>query len=147
LVTEQFGITSLHAVVGWSMGGQQTYEWAVRHPDMVHRAAIFAATAKTPVQNQFFIDVHTETAALGPPPSRLVFYADSDDVHLGLSRHAMAFTMMSTTHRFFRDEVWASDRVRARSTSSPLGFHARPLPADGPEQPALPGGGSGARRT
>nr|BFE50803.1 hypothetical protein GCM10017745_42300 [Saccharothrix mutabilis subsp. capreolus] len=32
LVTEHFGITALHAVVGWSMGGQQAYEWAVRHP-------------------------------------------------------------------------------------------------------------------
>jgi homoserine O-acetyltransferase len=105
LVTEQFGITSLHAVVGWSMGGQQTYEWAVRHPDMVHRAAIFAATAKTPVQNQFFIDVHTELLR-SDPAFAAGFYADSDDVHLGLSRHAMAFTMMSTTHRFFRDEVW-----------------------------------------
>ncbi len=105
LVTEQFGITSLHAVVGWSMGGQQTYEWAVRHPHMVHRAAIFAATAKTPVQNKFFIDVHSELLRSDPAFAD-GFYADSDDVRLGLNRHAMAFTMMSTTYRFFRDEVW-----------------------------------------
>jgi homoserine O-acetyltransferase/O-succinyltransferase len=105
LVTEQFGITRLHAVIGWSMGGQQTYEWAVREPEMVARAAVFAATAKTPVQNQLFIDVHTELLRSDPAFAG-GFYTDSDDVHLGLKRHAMAFTMMSTTHRFFRDELW-----------------------------------------
>lgn len=105
LVTERFGITSLHAVAGWSMGGQQTYEWAVCHPEMVRRAAVFAATAKTPVQNQLFIDVHTELLTSDPAFAGGM-YADSDEVHLGLSRHAMAFAMASTTHRFFRDEVW-----------------------------------------
>jgi homoserine O-acetyltransferase len=105
LVTEQFGITSLHAVIGWSMGGQQTYEWAVRHPELVRRAGVFAATAKTPVQNQLFIDVHSELLRSDPAFDG-GSYADSDDVHLGLARHAMAFAMTSTTHRFFRDEVW-----------------------------------------
>ena len=30
LVTKKFGITSLVAVVGWSMGAGQTFQWAVR---------------------------------------------------------------------------------------------------------------------
>jgi homoserine O-acetyltransferase len=34
-------------VLGWSMGAEQTYEWAVRFPDMVKRALPFAGTAKT----------------------------------------------------------------------------------------------------
>jgi len=105
LVTERFGITSLHAVVGWSMGGQQTYEWAVRHPELVRRAAVFAATAKTPVQNQLSIDMHSELLRSDPAFAD-GFYTDSDDVHLGLSRHAMAFAVLSTSYRFFRDEVW-----------------------------------------
>jgi len=105
LLTEQFGITSLHAVLGWSMGGQQAYEWAVRHPDMVPRAGVFAATAKTPVQNRLFIDLHSELLRSDPAFAD-GFYTDSDDVRLGLSRHAMAFAAMSTTYRFFRDEVW-----------------------------------------
>jgi homoserine O-acetyltransferase/O-succinyltransferase len=32
LVTEQFGINELQLVLGWSMGAEQTYEWAVRYP-------------------------------------------------------------------------------------------------------------------
>ena len=47
LVTEHFGIEKLHAVMGWSMGAQQTYEWAVRFPDVVPRAAMFAGTARS----------------------------------------------------------------------------------------------------
>jgi homoserine O-acetyltransferase len=105
LVTEELGLTGLHAVIGWSMGGQQAYEWAVRHPDLVRRVGVFAATAKTPVQNQLFIDVHSELLRSDPAFADGA-YADSDDVHLGLARHAMAFAMASTSHRFFRDEVW-----------------------------------------
>ena len=46
LITEKFGIESLALVFGGSMGAQQTYEWAVRYPDMVKRAAVVAGTAK-----------------------------------------------------------------------------------------------------
>jgi homoserine O-acetyltransferase len=45
LLTERFGLTSLALVVGGSMGAQQTYEWAVRYPEMVKRAAAIAGTA------------------------------------------------------------------------------------------------------
>ncbi len=34
LVTERFDLKSLALVVGGSMGAQQTYQWAVRYPDM-----------------------------------------------------------------------------------------------------------------
>ncbi|WP_442975025.1 alpha/beta fold hydrolase, partial [Salmonella enterica] len=46
LLTVVFGIERLALVVGGSMGAQQTYEWAVRFPDAVKRAAPIAGTAK-----------------------------------------------------------------------------------------------------
>lgn len=39
LVTEVLGIRRLHAVMGISMGGMQTFEWITAHPEMV-RAAV-----------------------------------------------------------------------------------------------------------
>ena len=48
LVSDHFGISWLELVSGWSMGAQQTYEWAVRYPEMVERAMPLAATARTP---------------------------------------------------------------------------------------------------
>ena len=41
LLTERYGIKRLELVLGWSMGAEQTYEWAVRYPDMVKRALPF----------------------------------------------------------------------------------------------------------
>ena len=46
LLREHFGIEMLALVVGGSMGAQQTYEWAVRFPEKVLRAAPIAGTAR-----------------------------------------------------------------------------------------------------
>src|SRR5262249_283897 len=40
------GIRKLHAVMGFSMGGMQTMEWAARYPDMVARAVPVVAQAE-----------------------------------------------------------------------------------------------------
>ena len=48
LLREHFGIERLALVVGGSMGAQQTYEWAVRFPDKVARAARSPAPRATP---------------------------------------------------------------------------------------------------
>jgi homoserine O-acetyltransferase len=47
LVTEQFGLTHLHAIVGFSMGAQQAFQWAVSYPEFVDRIVPFCGTAKT----------------------------------------------------------------------------------------------------
>lgn len=48
-LVDSFGITKLHAVMGASMGGLQTYEWAATYPDMVLRAIpVIAAPEPSP---------------------------------------------------------------------------------------------------
>ena len=47
LLTRHLGIERLALVTGASMGAEQTYEWAVRYPSMVERAAPIAGTART----------------------------------------------------------------------------------------------------
>lgn len=47
LVTEKFGIQKIALVVGWSMGGIQSYQWGASYPDMVERIAPFDGAAKT----------------------------------------------------------------------------------------------------
>jgi homoserine O-acetyltransferase len=79
LVTEHFGIEQLAMVSGWSMGGQQTLEWAVRYPGALQRAVPFAATAKNPDHTSVFCDLHTE-ALRSDPAFNGGFYADSNDV-------------------------------------------------------------------
>ena len=56
LVTEKFGIDRIALVVGWSMGAQQTFQWAVSHPDKVERIAPSCGTAKTTPHNAVFLE-------------------------------------------------------------------------------------------
>lgn len=46
LLTEQLGIKHLRAVLGFSMGGMQAIEWAVRYPGFVDRTIPIAGTPK-----------------------------------------------------------------------------------------------------
>ena len=66
LVTEKFGVKSLALVVGGSMGAQQTYEWAVRYPEMVKRAAPIAGTARNTVHDFLFTETLMEAITSDP---------------------------------------------------------------------------------
>ncbi len=46
LVTEGLGISRLHAVVGISMGGMQTFHWMAAYPDLMKKAVPIAGTPK-----------------------------------------------------------------------------------------------------
>ncbi|MCJ1250750.1 hypothetical protein MMC30_007978 [Trapelia coarctata] len=75
LVTQHFGIKHLHAVLGWSMGAGQTYQWITQvrtlgnsrrashltvdreqYPDMMDFAVPFCGSAKTSLHNQVFLE-------------------------------------------------------------------------------------------
>ena len=82
LVTEKFGLKSLALVVGGSMGAQQTYEWAVRYPDMVKRAAPIAGTARNTIHDFLFTETLVE-AITSDPGFNKGFYSSSTDVREG----------------------------------------------------------------
>jgi homoserine O-acetyltransferase len=105
LVTEQFGISELQLVLGWSMGAEQTYEWAVRYPDLVKRAAPFAGTARTTPHCFMFVRLH-EDVIKSDPGWHSGFYKDCRDVHLGLRRHAQVWSVMGATQELYKREAW-----------------------------------------
>jgi homoserine O-acetyltransferase len=47
LLTGRFKLGKLHAVVGFSMGAQQAFQWAVSHPRFVSMVVAYCGTAKT----------------------------------------------------------------------------------------------------
>jgi len=101
LLTERFGITSLALVVGGSMGAQQTYEWAVRYPNMVKRAAPIAGTAKNTEHDFLFTETLID-AITSDPGFKNGNYASSVEVAAGLKRHAKMWTVMGWSTEFFR---------------------------------------------
>ncbi len=103
VVTEHFGIEKLKLVVGWSMGAQQTYQWAALYPDMVERAAPFCGSAKTAPHNFVFLEgvkaALTADAAWNngwytAPPTK------------GLRSLARVYAVWGFSQPFYRQELW-----------------------------------------
>ena len=119
LLAQHFGIEWLELVVGGSMGAQQTWEWAVRFPDRVKRAAPIAGTAKNTEHDLLFAETLVE-AITSDPAFRDGAYANSADVIAGLRRHAKLWTVMGWSVDFFRE-----DRHRALGFESVADFVER----------------------
>ena len=102
---QSLGITELALVTGWSMGAQQTLEWAVTHPSMVKRAAPIAGTAQCTAHDGLFIDVFTQALRSDPQWNKGNYLASSD-VNEGLNRLATVFAMMGLSTQFYKQETW-----------------------------------------
>jgi homoserine O-acetyltransferase len=89
LVSERLGIERLELVLGFSMGAQQAYEWAVRFPRMVHRLAVFAGFARTTPANGLLVAAAAEALATG-----------------GTEQHAHFWAATGLSAELFRREAW-----------------------------------------
>jgi homoserine O-acetyltransferase len=105
LVTEKFGISKLQLVLGGSMGAQQTYEWAVRFPDVVERAAPIAGTARATAHNRLLVETFMD-AITSDPHWDGGWYRDRSEVHRGLRRHARIFAASGFTPKLYNEEGW-----------------------------------------
>ena len=105
LLRDRFGIERLELVLGWSMGAQQTFEWAVRFPQMVKRAAPIGGTARgTPhnyllVQNAMDI-IRSDPAFAGG------HYTAPHAVSAGLKLLAHFFAQIGLSKEFYAEEHW-----------------------------------------
>ncbi|SDG26323.1 alpha/beta fold hydrolase [Pseudonocardia oroxyli] len=105
LLREHLGIDRLALVVGGSMGAQQTYEWAVRFPDKVERAASIAGTAQNTPHDFLFAKALIE-AITSDPGFAGGEYSSNADVVAGLTRHAGIWAVMGFSTEFWKQEVW-----------------------------------------
>ncbi|HIW92501.1 MAG TPA: alpha/beta fold hydrolase [Candidatus Corynebacterium avicola] len=105
LLREKFGIEKLFAVVGGSMGAQQTYEWIVRFPDKVQRAAPIAGTAKNTPHDFIFTQTLNETIEADPGFNGGE-YSSHTDVADGLRRQSHLWAAMGFSTEFWKQEAW-----------------------------------------
>ncbi|NWJ74594.1 alpha/beta fold hydrolase [Pseudonocardia sp. ICBG1122] len=105
LLREHFGIESLALVVGGSMGAQQTYEWMVRFPGTVRRAAPIAGTAQNTPHDFLYTKALVE-AITSDPGFKDGEYSSNADVVDGLKRHAGIWAVMGFSTEFWKQEVW-----------------------------------------
>jgi homoserine O-acetyltransferase len=103
MLTEQFGISTIALVYGWSMGGMQAYHWAVAYPEMVQRAAVVCGSAKCSPFNHVFLE--GVRAALTADPA----FVDGRFVRqpvAGLRAMGRVYAGWAMSHGFYRDELW-----------------------------------------
>ncbi|MEX0152600.1 alpha/beta fold hydrolase [Microbacterium sp. LMI1-1-1.1] len=106
LMREHFGVERLALVVGGSMGAQQTYEWAVRFPKKVLRAAPIAGTAKNTPHDFLFTETLNEQI-WSDPGWNGGEYASNTDVLDGLTRHAHLWGTMGFSTEFWKQQRWS----------------------------------------
>ncbi|GAC57201.1 homoserine O-acetyltransferase [Gordonia hirsuta DSM 44140 = NBRC 16056] len=105
LLREVFGIERLALVVGGSMGAQQTWEWAVRFPEKVLRAAPIAGTAQNTPHDFLFTQTLLE-AITSDPGWNDGEYTSHLQVQDGLGRHADIWATMGLSTDFWKSGFW-----------------------------------------
>lgn len=56
LLVQELGIPHLRAVLGWSMGAAQSFQWATQYPDLMDICVPFCGSARTSLHNQVFLE-------------------------------------------------------------------------------------------
>ncbi|HEX5689114.1 MAG TPA: alpha/beta fold hydrolase, partial [Roseiflexaceae bacterium] len=105
LVTEHFGIERLELVLGWSMGAQQTFEWAVRFPQRVKRAAPIGGTARGTPHNHLLVQNAMDILRSDPAWAG-GNYTEAHAVSAGLRLLAHFFAQIGLSKQFYADEHW-----------------------------------------
>jgi homoserine O-acetyltransferase len=103
LLTEHLGVTHLRSVIGFSMGGQQAFQWAVSHPDFMDRIVVTSATAKNYPHGT--VRLEGQIAAITTDPA-----FDGGDYTAqparGLSAFGMVWAGWLYSQEWWRDELW-----------------------------------------
>lgn len=103
LVTEKFGIKKIALVVGWSMGGIQSFQWGASYPDMVERIAPFDGAAKTWPHTYVVLDGMKAAlmAAVGFDSSKLNQLTSEDMRAVG-----HVYAGWGVSQAFYREELY-----------------------------------------
>lgn len=103
LLRERFDVTNIALALGFSMGAQQAYHWAVHYPDLVERVAPFCGSARTAPHNAVFLD--GVKAALTADQSFANGWYESPPVS-GLRAAGTVWAGWGRSQTFYREERW-----------------------------------------
>jgi homoserine O-acetyltransferase len=121
LLTVKLGVRHLRAVIGFSMGAQQAFQWAVSHPKFMDRIVATAGTAKT--YGHGIVRLEGQIAAITAdenfkggeytaPPAK------------GLEAFAVVWTGWLYSQEWWRRELWKTNSP-AGTTLSDIVEHRR----------------------
>ena len=105
LLDEALGVHHLRAVIGFSMGGEQAFQWAVSHPDFMDRVVVTSATAKTWPHG--VVRLESQIIAIQTDPA----FADGDykvQPKKGLEAFGAVWAGWLFSQAWWREELWRS---------------------------------------
>jgi homoserine O-acetyltransferase len=103
LLTEELKITHLKAVIGFSMGAQQAFQWAVSYPTFADRLVATSGTAKT--YGHGIVRLEGQIAALTTDPA----WENGDyktPPEKGLAAFGMVWAAWLYSQEWWRKELW-----------------------------------------
>jgi len=103
LLTEELKITHVRAIIGFSMGAQQAFQWAVSYPDFADRIVATCGTAKTYPHG--VVRLEGQIAALTADAA----FQDGDyktPPTKGLEAFAVVWTAWLFSQEWWRRELW-----------------------------------------
>lgn len=106
VLTEQLHIREIESVLGWSMGAQQSFQWAAQFPDMVKSIVPFCGSAKTSIHNIVFLE--------GPKNALMTDAAFADgwyksQPNKGIKAFARVYAGWGFSQAFYREKVYKTE--------------------------------------
>ncbi len=103
LLTEELHIQHLRAVIGFSMGAQQAFQWAVSYPTFMDKAVATSGTAKT--YGHGIVRLEGQIAALTADPAFLNGDYKTEPI-TGLAAFGMVWAGWLYSQEWWRKELW-----------------------------------------
>jgi homoserine O-acetyltransferase len=103
LLTEELKIRHLKAVIGFSMGAQQAFQWAVSYPTFMDRAVATSGTAKT--YGHGIVRLEGQIAAI--TADEIFKGGDyTEEPKAGINAFGMVWAAWLYSPQWWRDELW-----------------------------------------
>jgi homoserine O-acetyltransferase len=103
LLTEQLHVKHLRAVIGFSMGAQQAFQWSVSYPDFMDRVVATSGTAKT--YGHGIVRLESEIAAIATDENFKNGDYTAEPVK-GIQAFSLVWTAWLFSQEWWRQELW-----------------------------------------
>jgi homoserine O-acetyltransferase/O-succinyltransferase len=106
LLTRELGVRHLEAVIGFSMGAQQAFQWGVSYPDYMDRIVATSGTAKT--YGHGIVRLESEINALTTDAAFQGGEYKEEPVK-GIQAFSLVWTAWLFSQEWWREELWKSE--------------------------------------
>jgi homoserine O-acetyltransferase len=112
MLTAQLGVKHVRAVIGFSMGAQQAFQWAVSYPDFMDRIVATSGTAKT--YGHGIVRLEGQIAAL---TADCAFKGGdyTEEPKTGIEAFGIVWTGWLYSQEWWRQELWRTEEPKGRT--------------------------------